>query len=162
MVNVVVPDVANMKTSAEFPSCNEFLKTQLCKSSGQLPHLKVEESSKDIPSGNGNKNSPVTASRLEGVPLQRKSAKSNRSNGSCSKRPRMSLSEDSTGPNGIEEPRDISDKLGSHNLKCTSPGINYHFPQANHQWLSVYVLLTCFTLIFFWYREKSITKAKEQ
>ncbi|KAJ1411771.1 hypothetical protein SESBI_20825 [Sesbania bispinosa] len=109
-----------MKTAAEFPSCNEFLKTQLCKSSSQLPHLKGEELSKDIPGGTG-KNCPVITSKLEGVPLQRKAAKSNRSNSSCSKRPRMSQSEDFMSPNGIEESKDVSDKLGSHNLKCTSP-----------------------------------------
>ncbi|XP_061337879.1 uncharacterized protein LOC133284793 [Gastrolobium bilobum] len=113
-------DVANMKTAAEFPSCNDILETQICKNSSQLPHIKVEELSKSIPGGNG-KNCPVITSRLEGVPSQRKAAKSNRSNSSCSKRPRMSQSEDSTSPNRIEELKYISDKLGSHNLKCASP-----------------------------------------
>lgn len=126
-----MPDVVNMKTSAELTSCNELIKTQLCKSSSQLPHLKCEEFSKNMASGNG-KNCPLITSRLEGVPLQQKSTKSNRSNSSCSKRPRKSQSEDSTSPNGADESKDISDKLGSHNLKCTSPGII--FPkQTNHQ-----------------------------
>ena len=100
-----MPDVTNLKTDAEFPSL-----------------IKGEELSKNLPSGIS-KNRPVDTSRLEGVPLQRKSAKANRSNSSCSKKPRMSLSEDSTSPTGIEESKDISDKLGLHNLKCTSPGI---------------------------------------
>ncbi|CAI8619509.1 unnamed protein product [Vicia faba] len=58
---------------------------------------------------------------MEGVPLQRKSSKSNRSNGSSSKRPRMSQSEDYTSLYGTEESKDSFDKLVSHNLKCTSP-----------------------------------------
>ncbi|XP_004503666.1 uncharacterized protein [Cicer arietinum] len=112
--------VANMKTSAEIPSCNEFLKTPLCKSSSQLPHLKAEDLSKNVLSGNG-KNGALTTSRIEGVSLQRKSAKSSRSSSSCSKRPRMSQSEDNTSPNGTEDSKDISDKHGSHNPKCASP-----------------------------------------
>ncbi|KAK7358570.1 hypothetical protein VNO77_00503 [Canavalia gladiata] len=113
-------DVANIKTVAEFPSCNKFVETQLSKTSSHLSHLKGEDLSKNTSSGNG-KNYPVISSGLEGTPLQRKAVKSNRSNGSCSKRPRMSQSEDSMSPNGIEESKDISDKLGSHNSKCTSP-----------------------------------------
>lgn len=140
MVNDVVPVVANMKTSAEIPSCNEFLKTPLCKSSSQLPHLKAEDLSKNVLSGNG-KNGALTTSRIEGVSLQRKSAKSSRSSSSCSKRPRMSQSEDNTSPNGTEDSKDISDKHGSHNPKCASPGII--LPKQtpkNQQWLSVYML----------------------
>lgn len=118
--SLIPNDVASIKTVAEFPSCNKFIETQLSKNSSQLPHLKGEEASKNAPSGNG-KNCPVITSRPEGVPLQRKTSKSNRSNSSCSKRPRMSQSEDSFSLNGIEESKDIFDKLGSHNLNCTSP-----------------------------------------
>ncbi|KAH1235687.1 hypothetical protein GmHk_08G021102 [Glycine max] len=121
--SLIQNDVASIKTAAEFPSCNKFVETQLSKNSSLLPHLKGEEASKNMPSGNG-RNCPVINSRLEGVPFQRKSAKSNRSNSSCSKRPRMSQPEDSLSPNGIEESKDISDKLGSHNLNCTSPEKN--------------------------------------
>ncbi|CAK8579251.1 unnamed protein product [Lathyrus sativus] len=113
-------DVANMKNSAEFSSCNEFLKTQPCKSSNQLPHIKCEDLVKDKLSGNG-KNCALITSTVEGVPLQRKSSKSNRSNSSGSKRSRMSQSDDYTSPNGTEESKDSFEKLGSHNLKCTSP-----------------------------------------
>jgi hypothetical protein len=120
-INVVVPDVANMKAS-DFPSCNEFTKTQPCKNSNQLPHLKGEDLSKNKISGNG-KNCVLITSTMEGVSLQRKSAKSNRSNSSSSKRSRMSQSEDYTSPKGTEEPKDSFDKLGSHNLKCSAPGI---------------------------------------
>ncbi|KAG5041489.1 hypothetical protein JHK85_013965 [Glycine max] len=116
-------DVASIKTVPEFPSCNKFVETQLSKNSSLLPHLEGEEVSKNTPSGNG-RNFSVINSRLEGVPLQRKAAKSNRSNSSCSKRPRMSQPEDSLSPNGIEESKDISDKLGLHNLNCTSPEKN--------------------------------------
>ncbi|KAL2342716.1 hypothetical protein Fmac_004001 [Flemingia macrophylla] len=118
--SLIQNDVASIKTAAEFPSCNKFIETQLSKNSSQLPHLKGEEASKNGPSGNG-KNCPVITSRPEGVPIQRKTSKSNRSNNSCSKRPRMSQLEDSSSLNGIEESKDISDKLGSHNLNCTSP-----------------------------------------
>ncbi|RDX61647.1 hypothetical protein CR513_60107 [Mucuna pruriens] len=118
--SLIQNDVASIKTAAEFPSCNKFVETHLSKNSSHLPHLKGEEASKNTPSGNG-KNCAVINSRLEGVPLQRKAAKSNRSSSSCSKRPRMSQPEDSLSPNGIEESKDISDKLGSHNLSCTSP-----------------------------------------
>ncbi|XP_027340730.1 uncharacterized protein LOC113854084 isoform X4 [Abrus precatorius] len=111
-------DVANMKNVAEFPSCNKFIETQFSKNSCQLPQLNGDDLSKNTPSGN-DKSCPVITSRLEGVTLQRKAAKSNRSNSSCSKRPRMSQTEDSVSPNGIEESKDISDR--SHNLKCTSP-----------------------------------------
>ncbi|KAK7318173.1 hypothetical protein RJT34_02872 [Clitoria ternatea] len=113
-------DVANIKTGAEFHSCNKYVETQHSKNSSQLLHLKGEELSKNTSGGNG-KNCPVNTSKLENVPLQRKTAKSNRSNSSCLKKPRMSQSEDSMSPNGIEESKDISDKLGSLNLKCTSP-----------------------------------------
>lgn len=99
-----------------------FLETQLCKNSSQLPHLKGDELSKIMSAGNG-KNCLVITSAQEGVSLQRKAAKGNKSNSSCSKRARMSQTEDCISPNGIEESRDISDKLGSHNLKCSSPGI---------------------------------------
>ena len=154
-----MPDVASIKTAAEFPSCNKFVETQLSKNSSLLPHLKGEEASKNMPSGNG-RNCPVINSRLEGVPFQRKSAKSNRSNSSCSKRPRMSQPEDSLSPNGIEESKDISDKLGSHNLNCTSPGI--FTPHRPSTAFYLYALLTFLFLDFFWCREKSITQAKEQ
>ncbi|TKY60671.1 hypothetical protein E2542_SST17770 [Spatholobus suberectus] len=118
--SLIQNDVANIKTVAEFPSCNKFVENQLSKNSSQLPHLKSEEATKNMPSDNG-KNCPVITSRLEGVPLQRKAAKLNRSNSSSSKRPRMSQSEDSLSPNGIVESKDISDKSGSHNINCTSP-----------------------------------------
>ncbi|XP_047156282.1 uncharacterized protein LOC124827301 isoform X1 [Vigna umbellata] len=118
--SLIQNDVANIKTAAEFSSCNKFAETQLCKNSSQLPHLKGEEASKNSPSANG-KSSPVINSRLEGVSLQRKAAKSSRTNSSCSKRPRISQPEDSLSPIGIEESKDISDKLGSNNLSCTSP-----------------------------------------
>ncbi|XP_027340728.1 uncharacterized protein LOC113854084 isoform X2 [Abrus precatorius] len=101
--------------------CNSRLiqnETQFSKNSCQLPQLNGDDLSKNTPSGN-DKSCPVITSRLEGVTLQRKAAKSNRSNSSCSKRPRMSQTEDSVSPNGIEESKDISDR--SHNLKCTSP-----------------------------------------
>ncbi|CAL0312618.1 unnamed protein product [Lupinus luteus] len=101
-VDVVVPDVAKMETDAVFYPHNVFLETQLCKSSSQLPHLKGEELSKDMPSGN-EKNCLAMSSTLEGVPLQRKAAKVNKSGSSCSKRARVSQSEDSTNTNGIEE-----------------------------------------------------------
>ncbi|KAG5058613.1 hypothetical protein JHK82_013592 [Glycine max] len=121
--SLIQNDVASIKTVPEFPSCNKFVETQLSKNSSLLPHLEGEEVSKNTPSGNG-RNFSVINSRLEGVPLQRKAAKSNRSNSSCSKRPRMSQPEDSLSPNGIEESKDISDKLGLHNLNCTSPEKN--------------------------------------
>lgn len=117
-----MPDVANMKTSAEFSSCNEFLKTQPFKSSNQFLHLKGEDLSKNKLSGDG-KSCALITSTMEGVSLQRKSAKSNRTNSSCSKRPRMPQLDDYTNPNGTEELKDSFDRLGSHNLKCSSPGI---------------------------------------
>ncbi|KAE9614105.1 hypothetical protein Lalb_Chr05g0224451 [Lupinus albus] len=76
--------------------------TQLCNSTSQLPHLKGEELSKNMPAGN-EKNCLIISSTLEGVPLQRKAAKVNKSSSSCSKRARVSQSEDSANPNGIEE-----------------------------------------------------------
>ncbi|KAF1872767.1 hypothetical protein Lal_00016604 [Lupinus albus] len=101
-VNVVVPDVVNMETDAVFYPRNVFLETQLCNSTSQLPHLKGEELSKNMPAGN-EKNCLIISSTLEGVPLQRKAAKVNKSSSSCSKRARVSQSEDSANPNGIEE-----------------------------------------------------------
>lgn len=154
-----MPDVASIKTAVEFPSCNKFAETQLSKNSSQLPHLKGEEASKNSPSGSG-KSCPVINSRLEGVTLQRRAAKSSRSNGSSSKRPRISQPEDSLSPIGIEESKDISDKLGSNNLNCTSPGI-FAPNKLSVAFLSISSYLFC-SLIFFCYREKSITKAKEQ
>ncbi|KAK7399160.1 hypothetical protein VNO78_10336 [Psophocarpus tetragonolobus] len=118
--SLIQNDVASMKTAAEFPSCNKFVETQLSKNASQLPHFKGEEASRHMLNGSG-KNCPVINSRSEGVILQRKPAKSNRSNSSCSKRPRISQPEDSLNPNGIEESKDISDKLGSHNLNFDSP-----------------------------------------
>ena len=119
-----------MKNSAEFSSCTEFLKTQPCKSSNQLPHIKCEDLVKNKLSGNG-KNCGLITSTMEGVPLQRKSSKSNRSNSSGSKRPRMSQSEDYTSLNGTEESKDSFDKLGSNNLKCTSPTRTVGLPQSS-------------------------------
>ncbi|MED6191494.1 hypothetical protein PIB30_118985 [Stylosanthes scabra] len=102
--SVVAPDVISMKTNVDFPSL-----------------IKGEELSKNMPGAIG-KICPVDTARLEGVPLQRKSAKANRSNNSsCSKRPRISQSEDFTSPSGVEESRDSSDRLGLQNLKGTSP-----------------------------------------
>ncbi|QHO58035.1 hypothetical protein HN51_012543 [Arachis hypogaea] len=102
--SVVTPDVISMKTNAEFPSL-----------------IKGEELSKNLP-GVISKICPVDSARLEGVPLQRKTAKASRSNNSsCSKKPRISQLEDFTSPSGIEESKDSSDKLGLQNLKCTSP-----------------------------------------
>lgn len=118
--SLIQNDVANMKASAEFSSCNEFLKTQPCKSSNQFPHLKGEDLSKNKLSGDG-KSCALITSTMEGVSLQRKSAKSNRTNSSCSKRPRMPQLDDYTNPNGTEELKDSFDRLGSHNLKWSSP-----------------------------------------
>lgn len=152
-----MPDVANIKTASEFSSCNKFAETQLSKNSSQLPHLRGEEASKNSPSGNG-KSSPVINSRLEGVSLQRKAAKSNRSNSSCSKRPRISQPEDSLSPIGIEESKDISDKLGSNNLSCTSPGI---FPpnKLSVAFLSICSYLFC-SLIFFCIEKSQLPKQR--
>ncbi|KAF1862576.1 hypothetical protein Lal_00014116 [Lupinus albus] len=120
-VSVVVTDVANMKTDALFYSNDVFLESQLCNSSSQLSQLKGEELSKNTPAGNG-KNCLVISSTLEGVPSQRKAAKVNKSSSSCSKRARMSRSEDSTSTNGIAESNPEKSQLQKQKSNGTKRG----------------------------------------
>lgn len=59
-------------------------------------------------------NGPSWIPRSEEVQVQRRGGKVTRSSSGCSKRPRLSPLEDSTGPAGVADPKDSSDKLGSH------------------------------------------------
>ncbi|XP_019422158.1 PREDICTED: uncharacterized protein LOC109331851 isoform X2 [Lupinus angustifolius] len=93
----------------------------LCNSSSQLPHLNGEEFSKNMPANNG-KNCLVISSTLEAVPLQRKAAKVNKSSSSCSKRARMSRSEDPTSTNGIAESNPEKTQLQKQKSNGTKRG----------------------------------------
>ncbi|KAE9607713.1 hypothetical protein Lalb_Chr09g0333071 [Lupinus albus] len=102
-------------------SIHNHNESQLCNSSSQLSQLKGEELSKNTPAGNG-KNCLVISSTLEGVPSQRKAAKVNKSSSSCSKRARMSRSEDSTSTNGIAESNPEKSQLQKQKSNGTKRG----------------------------------------
>lgn len=117
----VAPDVAHMKSDTEFHAPDEFPETELSKSSSTLPNFQSEEVLKNVYAKG--KNCAVITSRPEGMPLQQKTGKVHRSNGSGSKRPR--ISEDSTNLKGIENSKDNCDNLGSNHIKCSSSGTNH-------------------------------------
>lgn len=55
--------------------------------------------------------------------LQRKTAKVSRSGNGCSKRPRLvAQMEDSMSLAGVDDKKDMTDKLESNPTRCTSPG----------------------------------------
>ncbi|XP_019446561.1 PREDICTED: uncharacterized protein LOC109349943 isoform X2 [Lupinus angustifolius] len=130
-------NVANMETDALFYPHNVFLETQLCNSTSQLPHLKGEELPKNMPAGN-EKNCLVISSTLEGVPLHRKAAKVNKSSSSCSKRARVSQSEDSANTNGIDESNPEKSQLQKQkcNASKRADKRNFKVPSAKSKFES--------------------------
>ncbi|XP_024453503.2 uncharacterized protein LOC7497809 isoform X2 [Populus trichocarpa] len=68
-------------------------------------------------------NGPSWIPRSEEVQVQRRGGKVTRSSSGCSKRPRLSPFEDSTGPAGVADPKDSSDKLGSHPTEIDCNGL---------------------------------------
>ncbi|KAG6782830.1 hypothetical protein POTOM_012250 [Populus tomentosa] len=68
-------------------------------------------------------NGPSWIPRPEEVQVQRRGGKVTRSSSGCSKRPRLSLLEDSTRPAGVADSKDSSDKLGSHPTEIDCNGL---------------------------------------
>ncbi|KAF9685871.1 hypothetical protein SADUNF_Sadunf03G0099500 [Salix dunnii] len=65
-------------------------------------------------------NGPSWIPRPEEVQVRRRGGKVTRSSSGCSKKPRLSLLEDSTGPSRVADSKDSSDKLGPHTTKIDS------------------------------------------
>ncbi|KAL9328734.1 hypothetical protein ACSQ67_003737 [Phaseolus vulgaris] len=129
--------------------------THLCENSSQLLSLQGKDLSENVASGK-DKSCPEVE---EGMSLQQITTKVSQSGSSCSKRPRMSESQKSTGLSKLEESRDVSEKLGSDHIKSISP--NIFCPRKQALFSSYLYVHNPFSLIFFWYREKRISKAKE-
>ncbi|XP_011022610.1 PREDICTED: uncharacterized protein LOC105124328 isoform X5 [Populus euphratica] len=68
-------------------------------------------------------NGPSWIPRTEEVQVQRRGGKVTRSSSGCSKRARLSPLEDSTGPAGVADSKDSSDKLGSHPTEIDCNGL---------------------------------------
>jgi len=124
-----------MKYDVEFSSGNEFLETLLCKNSSQLHSRQGKELSEDVPSG---KDKVVLNSKK----VQQITTKDGQSGSSCSKRPRMSESHKSASLNKLEESKDVSEKLGSDDIKSIL--LVFSVPQSRHYFLHIYVSPTFF------------------
>ncbi|CAK7335615.1 unnamed protein product [Dovyalis caffra] len=84
----------------------------------QMPSLPNGDTSKQLHCGGSNGLSWIP--RPEEVQVQRRGGKVSRNSSGCSKRPRLSPLEDSTGPAGADDPKDSSDKLGPNPTKSDS------------------------------------------
>jgi hypothetical protein len=131
---VVISDVTTVVMSSESGSCDKIPDAALCRHANQLPSFRGEDVSAH-PYG-VEKNCLLQCPRPEDVQLQqvkrlvrmdaqlqRKAAKVSRSGSVCSKRPRLAVQmEDSMSLAGVDDKKDMTDKLELNPTRCTSPG----------------------------------------
>ncbi|KAG5228302.1 UPF0706 protein [Salix suchowensis] len=94
------------------------LPVEHCEQVIQRPSIPIRDISEQLHCVGSN--GPSWIPRPEEVQVQRRGGKVPRSSGGYSKRPRLSPSEDSTGPDGVDNSKEPSDKLGSNPTKSDS------------------------------------------
>lgn len=107
-------DVKTSGKASDSASCD----TELYRHASQLPSLRGEDVSEHLYT---NDKSLLRYPQPEGIQLPRKAAKLSRSGSVSSKRPRLAQMEDSMGLAGVDDQKDVTDKLGSCPATCTSP-----------------------------------------
>jgi hypothetical protein len=113
-------DETSSITAFESTSWERVLPLEHCEQVIQMPSLPIRDISEQ-PLCVGS-NGPSWIPRPEEVQVQRRGGKVSRSSSGCSKRPRLSPSEDSTGPAVVDNSKESSDKLGSNPTKSDSHG----------------------------------------
>ena len=113
--DMAISDVKTSGKASDSASCD----TELYRHASQLPSLRGEDVSEHLYT---NDKSLLRYPQPEGIQLSRKAAKLSRSGSVSSKRPRLAQMEDSMGLAGVDDQKDVTDKLGSCPAMCTSPG----------------------------------------
>ncbi|KAJ6701784.1 F22C12.19 [Salix koriyanagi] len=106
------------ETAFESTSWERVLPVEHCEQVIQRPSIPIRDISEQLHCVGSN--GPSWIPRPEEVQVQRRGGKVPRSSGGYSKRPRLSPSEDSTGPDGVDNSKEPSDKLGSNPTKSDS------------------------------------------
>eukprot|EP00258_Populus_trichocarpa_P000951 XP_002299507.3 uncharacterized protein LOC7479288 isoform X1 [Populus trichocarpa] len=111
-------DETSSITAFESTSWERVLSLEHCEQVIQMPSLPIRDISEQLHCVGSN--GPSWIPRPEEVQVQRRGGKVSRSSSGCSKRPRLSPSEDSTGPAVVDNSKESSDKLGSNPTKSDS------------------------------------------
>lgn len=113
-------DVTSSVNTLDSSSRDKAQLAELCQHASQLPIFPGEDVSKQLHCSGSNGLSWIP--RPEEVQVQKKAGKASRSSNGCPKRPRIAQLEDKTGPAGVDDTKDLSDKLGSYPKKCDPHG----------------------------------------
>ncbi|OMP06116.1 hypothetical protein COLO4_08352 [Corchorus olitorius] len=107
------------ENASESASWSKIPGAELCRHASQVPSCQAGESSEQHDYRGSSFHLPNTGPDV--VIAQKKAGKIPRSSSGCSKRARLSQLEDNTGSAGLDDVKDITDKLGSHSTKCSFP-----------------------------------------
>ncbi|KAJ8764947.1 hypothetical protein K2173_010412 [Erythroxylum novogranatense] len=107
-------DSKSSVNTLEPTSWDKTLPSELCPYTRKLPSSPCEELSNKLYCSGA---TTLWISKPEDVKVQRKAGKLLRSNGVCSKRQRITQSDDDIMPTGADDVKDVNDKLGSFDTK---------------------------------------------
>lgn len=119
-------DETGVVNALESVSWSKIPDAELCKHASQLPSCQAEElyEQHDYRGTSRHLLNPAP----DVVNAQRKAGKMPRSSSGCSKRARVAQLEDSVSSAGVDDVKDITDKLGSYSTKCNVPGCTFSSP----------------------------------
>ncbi|EEF51256.1 conserved hypothetical protein [Ricinus communis] len=111
-------DATSAVNSLESTPLNKVPAPELCQHTSHRPSFPSEDVSKQLHFGSAK--IPSWIPRHEEVQVQRKVGQVSRSGSGCSKRPRVTLLEDTTDPATIDNAKEACSKQVSHPIKCES------------------------------------------
>ncbi|XWS61708.1 hypothetical protein CRYUN_Cryun07bG0149200 [Craigia yunnanensis] len=112
-------DETGILNAVESASWSKIPDAELCRHASQLPRCQTEELCEQI--DHGGNSCPLPNPGPGVVNTQRKAGKMPRSSSGCSKRARVGQLEDTMTSAGVDDIKDINDKLGSYSTKCNFP-----------------------------------------
>ncbi|WRX18290.1 hypothetical protein QQP08_010777 [Theobroma cacao] len=112
-------DETGVVNALESVSWSKIPDAELCKHASQLPSCQAEELYEQHDYRGTSRHLPNPAPDV--VNAQRKAGKMPRSSSGCSKRARVAQLADSVSSAGVDDVKDITDKLGSYSTKCNVP-----------------------------------------
>ncbi|XVF10510.1 hypothetical protein REPUB_Repub07fG0189100 [Reevesia pubescens] len=109
-------DETGVVNALDSASWSKIPDAELCRHTSQLPSCQTEVLSEQH--DHRGTSCHLTNPGSDAVNTQRKAGKMPRSSGGCSKRARVGQLEDTMSSAGVDDGKDINDKLGSYSTKC--------------------------------------------
>ena len=119
-------DETGIFNALESASWSKIPDAELCRHASQLPRCQTEELSEQH--DHGGTSCPLPNPGPGVVNTQRKAGKTPRSSSGCSKIARVGQLEDNMTSDGVDDIKDINDKLGCYSTKCNFPGCTISSP----------------------------------